>query len=127
MRRLDSCVDDAVAEKAAPLMRFDRLGCDVEPALDHALSRPVLRQTAKVAARIGDGRAEGADRDVAKIVQQRALRAAGRYDAKRLSSTSRSGKRSPAMSDRLSCNFAEHAWVLPIEHCTKKCGSDSQL
>src|SRR5947209_18772175 len=70
MWRLDSCVDDAVAEKAAPLIRFDRLGRDFKPALDHALPRSVLRQTAQVAARIGDGRAVGADRDVAKIVQQ---------------------------------------------------------
>src|SRR5947209_8315784 len=126
MWRLDSCVDDAVAEKAAPLIRFDRLGRDFKPALDHALPRSVLRQTAQVAARIGDGRAVGANRDVAKIVQQSG--APSRRTLRRQTAQFNILWHTIAGDvPRHSCNFSEHAWVLPIDDCTKKRGSDSQL
>src|SRR6476659_7905573 len=115
MRRFDSRVDDAIAEKAASLIRFNRLGRNFKPAFDHALPGPILRQTAQVAARIGNRRAVGADRDVAKIVQQsgapggRTLRCGtAEFNIPLACNPPEHLMR----SDTLSCNFSEYAWVL---------------
>jgi hypothetical protein len=70
MRRFDAGMHHPIAEEAAPLIGFHRLRRDLERASEDPLAGSILRQATQVAARIGDGRAVRADRDVAKVVKQ---------------------------------------------------------